>query len=91
MRVAISVLLGLVFIAALVVSVMREAAVECEVCVAFGGQTACRLSSAADREQALRMAQSTACAVLASGVTAGLRCQNVARVSASCEGEAASR
>ena len=91
MRVAVSVLLGLGFVAALVFSVMREGAVECEVCVAFGPGTECRTSSAADREQALRMAQSTACALLSSGVTAGLQCQNVAPVSARCDGEAVAR
>ena len=86
MRVAISVLLGLVFVAALVFQLAREAAVECEVCIAFGAQTACRRSTAATREQALQMAQSTACAVLSDGVTDGIRCQNVSPRSATCSG-----
>lgn len=89
MRVAISLLLGLVFVAALVFQLAREGAVDCEVCVVFGGQEACRRSTAASREQALQMAQSTACAVLSGGVTEGIRCQNVPPRSAQCSGEAA--
>ncbi len=89
MRVALSLVIGLVFVVALVVAVLRESAVECEVCVAFGSGSACRTSSAADRAAALQMAQSTACAVLADGVTDGLRCQHTAPTSVRCEGEAA--
>jgi hypothetical protein len=84
MRVAIGVLLVLVFLAALVFATLRETAVACEVCVEFGGQDACRRSSAADREQALQMAQSTACAVLSAGVTQGLQCQRTPPRSAKC-------
>ena len=84
MRVAIGTLLALVFLAALVFTTLRETAVSCEVCVDFGGQSACRRSSAADRDQALQMAQSTACAVLAGGVTQGLSCQRTPPRTATC-------
>jgi len=87
MRVAIGILLALVFLAALVVTTLRETAVACEVCVDFGGRSACRRSSAADRDQALQMAQSTACAVLSGGVTQGLQCQRTPPRSASCGGD----
>lgn len=91
MRIALGVLLALAFFGALWLVTLREAAVACEVCVAFGGQTACRLASAADREQALQMAQSTACAVLAGGVTQGLQCQRTPPTSVRCEGSPAPR
>ena len=84
MRVAIGVLLALVFLAALVFATLRETALSCEVCVDFAGRSACRRSSAADREQALQMAQSTACAVLSAGVTQGLQCQRTPPRSAKC-------
>jgi hypothetical protein len=84
MRVAIGTLLALVFLAALVFTTLRETAVSCEVCVDFGGQSACRRSSAADRDQALQMAQSTACAALAGGVTRGLACQRTPPRTATC-------
>ncbi len=83
-RTAIGVLLAVGFLAALVFATLRESAVECEVCVDFGGEGVCRRSSAADRDQAIRMAQSTACAVLSGGVTQGLQCQRTEPRSVRC-------
>jgi hypothetical protein len=59
------------FVVALVLATQREAAVECDVCVAYGGREACRTGSGADRDTALRGAVNTACAALASGCRAG--------------------
>ena len=85
MRTAVGIALALCFFAALVFATMRETAATCEVCVDFGGRTECRRSSAANRDQALQMAQSTACAVLAGGVTQGMACQRTAPHSSRCE------
>jgi hypothetical protein len=86
MRTAVGFALALCFFAALVFATMRETAVACDVCVEFGGRTECRRSSAASREEALRGAQSTACAVLSGGVTQGMACQRATPRSVSCDG-----
>jgi hypothetical protein len=82
---AIGVVLVLGFLAALVYATLRETAVSCEVCVEFAGQSACRRAKAADRDQALQMAQSTACAVLSGGVTQGMQCNRTPARSESCD------
>jgi hypothetical protein len=85
MRTAIGVALALVFVAALVFATLRETAVACEVCVEFGGRTVCRRSSGASEREAIRMAQSTACAELAAGVTLGMECQRTPPRSERCD------
>lgn len=87
MRVAIGVSIGIAFVVAMIFATLRETAVSCEVCLDFEGRSACRRSSAADRDQALYMAQSTACAVLSGGVTQGLQCQRTPPRSASCDAD----
>lgn len=77
--------LGLVFAVALVFATLRESQARCELCVSFGGEVACRKASAADRDQALAMAQNTACAVLAGGVTRGMQCMRAAPHNVRCE------
>jgi hypothetical protein len=76
--------LALAFFAALAVATQREAAVECEVCMVYAGREACRTSSAADRDLAIRGAVSTACAVLSSGVTRGMECDRTPPRSVQC-------
>jgi hypothetical protein len=85
MRTAIGVALALVFIAALVFATLRETAVACEVCVDFDGRSVCRRSSAALPSEAIRMAQSTACAELSGGVTQGMACQRTPPRTAQCD------
>lgn len=84
MRTLIALAAAAIFLAALFVATTREASVECEVCVEFGGATACRTARARDREAAMRGAVSTACAVLASGVTPGMACDRTPPRSAQC-------
>ena len=83
------VIAGLVVLAAfgglLVSQLMREAKVECEVCVEYAGQSACRINRAADRDHAVAGAISTACAVLAGGVTQGIQCTSTPPRSVSCQ------
>ncbi len=72
------VLLGLIF-AAIVLGVVIYTSFgnqkfRCEVCVAYGGRTACRKASAATKESALRSATDNACAQIASGITATMVC-----------------
>lgn len=80
----VGVVLVLGFVAALVFATQREAAVECEVCMVYGGREACRTGSGSDQHSAVRGATSTACAVLASGVTRGMECDRTRPRSVSC-------
>jgi hypothetical protein len=72
------------FAALLVSQLMREVSVECEVCVEYAGRTACRTNLAASRDAAIAGAQSTACAVLAGGVTRGIQCTSTRPTSIHC-------
>ena len=56
-----------------------------QVCVEFGGRSACRRAVAAERKEALQMAQSTACAELSGGVTQGMQCQRTPPSKAECD------
>ncbi len=73
-----------IFAAALLRATLVETRIECEACIEFAGRSACRSVSAGDREHAIQQAISTACAVLAGGVTAGLECQRSVPRSLSC-------
>jgi hypothetical protein len=76
--------LAALFVAALFRVTLSETRVECEACIEFAGRRECRSVAAADREHAIQQAVSTACAVLVSGVTAGLECQRSVPRSLSC-------
>ena len=73
------VILGILFVvvvlAVLVYSSMNLAQYRVEVCVAFHGQTQCRTASADSEEHALRSATSNACALISSGVTDTIACE----------------
>ncbi|MDJ0851216.1 MAG: hypothetical protein QNK04_22820 [Myxococcota bacterium] len=83
-RVIVGVLLGAGFLAALVLTTLRETRVECEVCIEYGGRTECRAASGGDVDQARMQALTSVCAVLASGVTRGLECQRTPPRSVRC-------
>jgi hypothetical protein len=86
-RIVIGIAIGTAFVVAMVLATLREGQVSCELCVRFGGAEACRRATAADRSQALTMAQNTACAVLAGGVTRGMQCMRAVPHQVSCEGD----
>jgi hypothetical protein len=73
-------LLGIGFVvvvlAAIFFSTFRQQRVSCRVCVTFNGRTDCRTASATNRQEAQRTAVSNACALLASGVTESIQCEN---------------
>ena len=85
MRLAVGLLLAATFAAALVYTTLYESQVECEVCVQFGGRSACRTVAAADRDRAVAMAVTNACAVLSSGVTPGIQCSQTPPRSVRCD------
>jgi len=75
-----TVVLGVVFVVLvlvfLVYSSMHIAKYRVEVCVAFNGRSDCRTASADTRDHALRSAQSNACALMVSGVTEVMQCED---------------
>jgi hypothetical protein len=83
-RIITGVVLAAVFISVLVMALMKEAQVECEACVEFEGRSACRTTIASSRERAISGATTNACAVLSSGVTAGIQCGNTPPSSLRC-------
>jgi hypothetical protein len=84
-RTLVGLALAALFLAALFLATARETGVRCEVCVDFGGERACRRASGADREKAIREGLSTACAVLARGVTQAFACQRISPASTQCD------
>ena len=85
MRILAGILLGLVFVAALGYATLQETGVQCRVCVSFNGVQECRTGSGSDRDTAVRGAVATACAMLSSGVTQGIRCDRTRPDSVVCE------
>ncbi len=75
--VAIGVLFVLVVVAFLIYSSMHLAQYRVEVCINYQGRIECRTASADSRDHALRSAQSNACALLTSGVTNTMQCENL--------------
>lgn len=74
--VAVTVLLGVVSVGAIVVMTMRSYSTSCEVCVTYHGRSMCREAFGATRDEAVRTATDNACAFLASGMSASIECQN---------------
>ena len=83
-RVAAGVVLTAVFFLVLVMALMKEAQIECEVCIEFGGGRACRTNIASDRDRAINGATSSACVVLSGGVTSRIQCSNTPPRSIRC-------
>ena len=81
----VAALVVLVPIAGFVVySSFHVSAIECEVCMRFEGGDTCRAASAATRDEALRSATDNACALLTSGMTNSIRCQQSEPVKTEC-------
>jgi hypothetical protein len=71
-------------VAFVVYSSFRVSEIECEVCMRFEGGEVCRSASAALRDEALRSAIDNACALLTSGMTNTIRCQQGEPAKARC-------
>jgi len=84
LRIVTGVVLAAVFFSVLVVALKKEAQVECQVCIEFGGGRACRTSIASDRNRAIDGATTAACVVLSGGVTSGIQCGNTPPSSLRC-------
>jgi hypothetical protein len=73
--------LGAVFALMMYLSLRGVAAYRVEVCMEFRGQSVCRTASGAAEADTLRAATDNACALLASGMTDSIACQNTPPVS----------
>ena len=71
--------------ALIIYSSLSLQAESCEVCVTYNGRTDCRKARGNTREEAVRTASDNACALLASGMTAGIACSNTPPTSVECE------
>jgi hypothetical protein len=83
-RTAVGLLLGLAFIAAVIWSAFEATQVQCEICVEYGGRSACSTAQAADVLQAEAQALSGACSQVTGGVTQTLECDRTPPVTRRC-------
>lgn len=83
-RIAIGIVIGLAFVAAVVLVAFRHNQVECTVCLAYAGRQACETAGAQDESRARMQATSSVCAQLSGGVTDGIRCSNTPPISVEC-------
>ena len=68
----------------LILAMMQQAEVSCEVCVTFQGRTACREALGSDRDEAIRTATDNACGLLTRGMANSIGCQNTTPDSVTC-------
>ena len=80
----ITVILVAVTLGLLILAMMGQAEVSCEVCVTFQGRTDCRTALGPNREEAVRTATDNACGLLSSGMADGISCQNTPPGSVTC-------
>jgi len=73
-------------IAVVVLSSLSIGGVRCEVCMEFGGRRACRAVDGNDEQEAHMAAVTNACALIASGVTDTVACQNTPPSEVHCGG-----
>lgn len=76
------VLLG--FVAFLLWTTLSAQKIECQLCVEFGNGRNCATASADSETEAAQAAQTTACGVLASGMTASIACGSTPPASRRC-------
>jgi hypothetical protein len=72
--VLVGILFAVVVLAVLVYSSFHLSAYGVEVCMNYGGRTACATAKGTSKETALESAMQTACAQIASGVTDTIGC-----------------
>jgi hypothetical protein len=71
-------------IALVVLSSLRIGSVRCELCMEFRGRRACRAVDGNSEEEARAAAITNACALVASGVTDTVACQNTPPTDVRC-------
>jgi hypothetical protein len=76
---------ALVTVGLIIMGVRQSMGTTCEACVTFEGRNACRTASGATEQEATTTAIQNACALLASGMTRTVQCQNRPPDSVVCE------
>lgn len=71
-------------VAVVVLSSLSIGSVRCEVCMEFGGRRGCRTVDGNDEGETRAAAITNACALLASGVTDTVACQNTPPTQVDC-------
>jgi hypothetical protein len=82
------ILVGVGFIALIgfiIYSATGLAQVSCLVCLEFHGRTSCQPAAGTSKEEAVRTAESVACAELASGRTENIACERTPPKSITCK------
>ena len=81
----LTVAVGILMIGVLILAMMQQAEVTCEVCVTYHGATRCRTAIGAERSEAIRTATDNACSFLASGMADSISCSNTTPDVATCD------
>ena len=69
----------------LIVAMLQQAEVSCEVCISFRGRTQCRSALSPTRDETIRTATDNACAFLASGMAESIECSNTPPLEVVCD------
>jgi hypothetical protein len=72
----IVIVFAIAFFAIMWTSSRNLTAIRVEVCMEYQGRSACRTAAGPSKEQAERTARDNACALIASGMTDSIACQN---------------
>jgi hypothetical protein len=84
MRVVVGVLIGVVFVVAVIIGAREQLRTRCEVCLEYRTNRTCETARAANRDLAIMQATTAACAKLSGGVTEGIRCNSTPPISTTC-------
>lgn len=76
----------LAFFGYLLWSTLASQRSECRVCVAYKGASNCATASAANKAEATRNAQTTACGILVAGMNDAIACGNAVPAAVECKG-----
>lgn len=70
--------IAIVLAAIAIKQLMSQGAYSCRVCVTFEGNRQCATAGGPSRDEAVREAQSSACSLIAHGVSKAMKCPHVA-------------
>ena len=69
----------------LILAMLQQTKVSCEVCISFRGRTQCRNALGSTRDEAIRTATDNACAYLASGMADSIECSSTPPLEVVCD------
>jgi hypothetical protein len=83
-RIITGLVLGAIFLAALIYTTLDQTGAECTVCIEFRGKSQCETAAGPDVAAATAQAATGACTFLSGGVTDSIRCTATTPVSVKC-------